>query len=621
MKTMKRKINLSKNSIRTMCVCTALIASCLNIHSTDITALGVIPGANKDNTQAVQEALNSSNSMIYFSEGTYKIGTVFIPGNKVLVFDPQAVITPNPDMIKDKKLFIVTGDHVRFEGLYYDFTWNGANVETTPVHNLIYAEEISHLTVTKANVKNSDERGIVPIEKRKRRGRLLDFNGNDPAEKYNHLGYYNSQFLLQVVKCNNVVLENSVGYRLHAMIEAISSTNITSRGNHMVSGNYMTRMAEGGECLRHHDNWSRDVKYQACWFGGSPDPSRKPELPRSSATVAIRQVKLGMEGYNKHTSGVYDILIQNNYAEYGNTLCWGNKGRQVVIDGNTARFISDYAYGTEGGENIVFSNNVSINSTAAGIVSMYWGEKLHITGNLIITRHEPWDPEWSWWDNPSKYLGPFVRLHHGPKDPEDHYGAGTVMISGNLFVNELTQRTCEISIHDGRDVAVMGNKLINGKVNKFGDGTVTVMNNEFVSRLPFDPLSISISRGAQMAIVKGNTFRKESNLIKASEEERNSELNAVPYFLFTENENIAEGDSNTNSPAIMIGAENKFFGAIEDNFIYGWNQAIKGDFKKNKQAATVVVNNTTDGVIDMKLADPSKSKIEKNTILDKGLMP
>lgn len=591
------------------------------VVAADITSLGVTPSAEKDNTLAIQTVLNSDVAIINFPAGVYKTGTIKVPSDKKIYFDPKAKLIPIPDKIIDKNLFVVVGDNVRFEGLVYDFAWNGATITETPVHNLIYADKVNNLFVTQCDVMNSDPRGIVPLADRKRRGRLMNLNGTDPAVKYNHQGYYNSQCIIYVKNSSHITLENSKGTRLHGMIDAYTCSNVTSRGNHMISGNYMTHLSEGGECLRHHDNWSRDVKYQVCWFGGSPDPSRKPALPRGSSTVAIRQIKPDSVGYNKHTSGVYDVLIQNNYAEYGNTLAWGNKGRQVVIDGNIARFISDYAYGTEGGENIIFSNNISINSTAGGIVSMYWGEKLQVTGNMIIIRHEPWEPEWSWWDHPSKYLGTFVRLHHGPADKDDMYGAGTTFISDNLFISELTQRTTDLSIHHGRDVTISGNKFINGKINKFGDGKLSVLNNEFISRLDFDPSTISVVRGAEMAIVKGNVFRKEKNINKTTEKEQQSELNDVPYFLFTENENTEESGSNTDAPAISLSSAIKFFGLVEDNFIYGWKESVKGDFGRNKNASLIVRNNTTDGKVQVDGGESAKMKVEKNMSLERGLMP
>ncbi|MBC2595223.1 right-handed parallel beta-helix repeat-containing protein [Ruficoccus amylovorans] len=593
----------------------------------DISTLGVKPGDATDNTENLQRVLNEGPGMLFFPAGTYRTGTVEVPANRTLIFDPEAVVQPVADKVKDKNLFVVTGNDVQFRGLHYDFADGGKDVNETAVWNLVYADGVSNLVVSEADVGNTDERGLVPLKERKRRGRLLNRDGSDPAKKYNHNGYYNSQVLLWVVNCRDVVLENSKGFRLHAMLHATSSANVTARGNHMVSGNYMTKFLEGSENLRHHDNWSRDVKYQVCWFGGSPDPSRKPYLPRGSSTVAKREVKPGESGYNPHTSGAFDVLVQNNYAEYGNTLAWGNKGRQVVIDSNIARFISDYAYGSEGGENLVFSNNISINSTAGGIVSMYWGEKLLITGNLIMVRHEPWEEEWSWWDSPAKYLGPFVRLHHGPSNEGDMYGSGTVMITGNLFSNELSTRTTDISIQAGRDVTVSGNKFINGRVNKFGPGKVTVMDNEFVSRLEYDPLSVNIMpRGSDMVIVKGNIFRQEAPIMPTDEQLASSEASKVPYFLFTDDDPNAEAEEGAvtgDMPAISIEANGPFFGLVEDNAIYGWIDAISGQIRSNVAGASILVlKNTTDGIITVDSSNPkSTALVENNTEIPAGLMP
>ncbi|MDP0497789.1 MAG: glycosyl hydrolase family 28-related protein [Verrucomicrobiota bacterium JB024] len=593
----------------------------------NVSTLGVTPGTGTDNTEAVQRALDKGPGMLYFPAGTYNLGTVKIPGNHTLVFDPEAVIHPVASKIVEQNQFVVTGDDVRIEGLHYDFADGGKDLKDTVVLNLVYADGVANLVVSDADVGNTDERGTVPLENRKRRGRLLNVDGTDPSEKYSHMGYYKSQCLVFAINSRDLVLENSKGFRLHAMMHASNSANVTVRGNHMVSGNYMTKFLEGSENLRHHDNWSRDVKYQVNWFGGSPDPSRKKNLPRGSSTVANREVKAGEPGYNPHTSGSFDVLVQNNYAEYGNTLAWGNKGRQVIIDSNVARFIADYAYGSEGGENLVFSNNISINSTAGGIVSMYWGEKLLITGNLIMVRHEPWEAEWSWWDSPAKYLGPFVRLHHGPSNPEDKYGAGTVMISGNLFSNELSTRTVDISIQAGRDVTVAGNKFINGRVNKFGPGKLTVMDNEFVSRLPFDPLTINIMpKDSDMAIIKGNVFRKEAPVSNTDAQQAASEANKVPYFLFTDDDPGAEAEERAVSedmPAISIEATCPFFALVEDNAIYGWMDAIVGTIRPNVSAASILVmKNTTDGLIDVDSQNPKSTVVvEDNTEVPARLMP
>ena len=65
-----------------------------------------------------------------------------------------------------------------------------------------------------------------------------------------------------------------------------------------------------------------------------------------------------MPGYEPNTAGVYDITVENNTAVNGMCLAWGSKGRNILIANNLARFMSDLAYDTEGGENVVISGNI-----------------------------------------------------------------------------------------------------------------------------------------------------------------------------------------------------------------------------------------------------------------------
>ncbi|MDR1281699.1 MAG: right-handed parallel beta-helix repeat-containing protein [Opitutaceae bacterium] len=626
--------------LRTLLILSAFAALPLAATAAAL-ALDTTPGA--DNTAALQAALNragdasdkKSDGLLTIPPGDWHTGTLRIPGNITLVFDPKARLVPIPEKITDDKtLLIVTGDRVRIEGLRHDFARNGATEKTTPVQKLIYADGASDLIVTGAHVENSDPRQLLPLAERARKGRFLNPDG---SKKYTHLGSYNNQRLLVAENSRNIVLENSTGQRLHAMLAAINCANVTARGNRMITGNNLSSFSTGTENFRHHDNWSRDVKYQVSWFGGSPDPSRKaPEVPLGSATKTFRDIKPGDANWNKHTSGSFDVLIQNNYAEYGNTLAWGNKGRQVVIDGNIARFISDYAYGTEGGENIVFSNNISINSTAGGIVSMYWGEKLLITGNQIIVRHEPWSSEWSWWDTPAKYLGPFIRLHHGPANKEDRYGAGSVHIDGNLFVSELTERSTAITIQRGRDVTISGNKFINGRIDKVDQGRLTIMHNEFVSRLPCEDLIVNVKGRADTVLIKDNILRRETPIeadaddAVAAETRKAAEAQAIPYLLFTDEDDKAKATGTEtatvvkgHSPAIVFAPGNTLFGLVQGNFIYGWKDALSVQPAKNNRAplTLVVTGNTTDGTLPPPPAAVSGVKIENNTRLSSGLMP
>jgi hypothetical protein len=429
----------------------------------------------------------------------------------------------------------------------------------------------------------------------------------------------------------------------------------------MVRGTDMTTFSRGSESLIHRDNWSSQVGYQCVWRGGSPDPSRKaPKVPLGSANVAIRGIKEGDPGYNQHVEGIFDVLVKNNYAEYGTVLCWGNKGRQVIIDGNIARFMFDYSFGIEGGENTTFSNNISVNSTVAGIMSMYWGEKLLITGNLVIVRHEPYEPEKTINNKTgesrpeSTYFGQFVRLHHGPPNKEDLYGAGSAIITNNLFVNELANRPSGISIEHGRDVLVSGNKIINGMLRKHDElslikidakdqdefesskvivnddksfrldrrvtagqlSSLTIMNNEWISRQPGDKPIILVNGTTAETIIKNNVIRKQPTYIQFTEAQKELELGKPRFMLFSLDD-FANRDLTNSKPdtAVMIMTDSPIKAIVQDNIIQGWDKAITSvNTIKDAMSSYVITGNTTDGRISCDGPEAQTTKINKDNI-------
>lgn len=531
----------------------------------------------------LQDMVNAEENIIYFKPGVYQTGTIYVPGNKTLIFDPEAVIVPVPAAINDKSLFVVQGNNVKIVGLHYDFAWDGADIKTTPVLNLIYANGIRDLVVSDAYVVNSDTRKLLPMNLRDRSGRFYAIDG---TTRITYEGYWNSQCILYADNCKDLVLEKSYGSRIHGMIEAYNCYNVVSHSNRMETGTFMTHVGEGAEYIRHYDNWSRDVKYQISWYGGFPDPSRKDFLEPGTADDADRETKPGDQGYDPNTAGVYDVLVQNNYAEYGNTLAWGNKGRQVVIDGNIARWISDYAYGTEGGENVVFSNNISVNCTAGGVVSMYWGEKIQVIGNEFIVRDEPFDEEMSWWSDVSQYYGPFLTFHHGPSNPEDEYGVGSALITGNLMINEFDSKVTNVSIQEGRDVNMSGNKIINGKVTKVGNGVVSIIGNEFVSRSIPEYECLYVGKGAEKAIIRNNVFQRDNGFSIGGAKE----------------------------PAVTLSARQKFTAIVESNYIEGWATSLSADFTGNDNAFIKVLNNTVNGMLYIPTCESSELE-SKNEII------
>jgi hypothetical protein len=624
-----------------------LWADGINVRELKLTGDG-----KTDDTVSLQAALDSGTCNLYFPPGEYVLGPVKLPTNTRLVFDSNAKLKPNPDKInymkeieengKTKKvsakkpLFTISGEYIHLTSLRYDFSTGATEKDPVPVTTLVYADKSSQVVISDFHITRSGK-----------------------AKLQNNV----KLTLLEALDCDNVVMENSGAENITHMVWTTQCSNVTVRGNWMISGAALTTFTFGSESLRHYDNWSRNVGYQCVWRGGSPDPSRKaPKVPLGTANVVHRGSRPSDPDFIPHTQGVFDVQVKSNYSEYGTVLCWGNKGRQILVDGNISRFMSDYSYGSEGDENVIYSNNISINSAVGGFTCLYWGEKILITGNMVIVRHEPFRPELA--DRPEPvYMGQFIRLHHGPPDPEDKYGTGSVNITGNLFVNELADRPSGISIEAGRDVMLSNNKIINGLVRKSDEfahikpedakkdadefasqkiaqtgknetvtikrlvGTdmsrVTVIGNEFISRQNGDKPMMLINGTVSVAIIKNNVFRKEQTHLKFTDAEKEMEKTPPRYMLYSQDS--LQPDYTNASPATAIGIApfSANFSVVQDNFIYGWKDAIKADNTVDKgKVSFVVTGNTTDGDISV-TGEPDRTfkKVEGNIKIPKELIP
>ena len=601
----------------------------------EVQTLGLQGDGLTDDTPALQAALDAGQRDLYFGDGVYRLGTVRVPADVELRFSPAASISVVPegltqiprvqvfsdsvaeifarweqsaeqgktkDLPSRRVLFLIGGDGVKIEGLRYDFAGGGETSTNAAVDDLVYGRGIRDLTV--ADLRVVDRRDVSE--------RAILISG---------------KAVVKAIECRDVTLRDSSAEDVAHMLQSFRCENVDVHGNRMRRGYSITTFSAGGQWLKHHDNWSQQVRFQVVWRGGSPDPSRKaPAVPHGSANqVHHRDLVEGEDGWHPHTQGAFDVLIQNNYAEYGVVLCWGNKGRQVLIDGNTSRFMWDYAYGAEGGENHIFSNNISINSAVAGFMSMYWGEKMVISGNMIIVRHEPFDPELAKMPFDKKgqlteghpeaaYFGQFLRFHHGPPNEEDLYGTGSAIVTGNLFVNELADRPSGFSIENGRDMMISGNKFINAMIRVHGEVTrvkaeatdsdefastasiesdvdyrtvsrvspsqgnrVTIVNNEFISRQRGDKPIVIINGSVDLAVVRDNTIRKEESHLRFTDEQIAMEQAQSPrYMLYAIDAPDRRELSNANPPvAITLAPSTSGFALIEGNLIRGWEQAIQ----------------------------------------------
>lgn len=606
--------------------------------------LGLAGDGVADDGAALAKRLTEGVREIYFPAGVYRLGPVELPADTQLSFSPGAKLVPIAEQVvyqkeiadaagktrkatAKKPLFHVVGDNVRLQGLHFDFTDGLPKDNPRLVEVLVQADGVAGPTVSGFAVKA----------------------GQPKAEPERRLP---ALYLLRANRCRDVVLENSGAEDITHMAWTTRCRNVTSRGNRMVNGAAMTTFHAGGENLRHHDNWSRGVGYQCVWRGGSPDPSRKaPKVPLGTASRVVRGVAEGEDGYVPHTDGAFDIAVANNYAEYGTVLCWGNKGRQTVISGNIARFMWDYSYGSEGGENLVVANNISVNSAVAGFMMMYYTENVSITGNLVLVRHEPdFDPKLAGGRPASTYFGQFVRLHHGPPNAEDRYGAGTVDIGGNLFVNELADRPSSISIEAGRDVRIANNKFVNGFVRmndevqfvtdpkqlkldadefaamksaagqkdepiltlrRVGADRVrlTVSGNEFISRRAGDPPAILVDGTAATTIVRDNVIRKEETFRTYTPEQLAMEKGLPRFMLFSETV-YGKRDTACREPAVAIGIM-PFAGGeaiVQNNTVLGWGKSLRlANPSPDAKARFLAAGNLLDGATET-AGDPARTE-------------
>jgi len=512
-----------------------------------------------DDTVAAQALLNSGASSVFFPDGVYLLGTLTVPAETEVRFAPRAVFKINPARIKDKKLIVLRGDRITLDGITFDFTApNGKQIDAQKLKCLIYGEGVRHVRITR----------LCALKRKK-------------APK----GYATD--VVRLEHCRNIEIDHCRIANLHSLINTTFCQNLSVHENRAESSQYITLFGTGSEWLRHYANWSSHVVFQCQWWGGDGNDTHA-WVPDGTARVVHRGSKPGDPGYNANTAGVYDVSVQNNYAEYGTCLAWGSKGRNVLFDGNVARFMDDMAYDTEGCENVVFSNNIAINSKCCGIGCYFWSEKVLITGNLVMILD----------DGDDRYKGGFVRLHCPGEDP-DHFGVGQALIEGNLFVSELKGKLPTVNIEACRDVTITGNKFTNGRITTCNNSRhVTIVNNDFVCNVPGNYSCIIIRPGGALQdIIRGNTFRRQTN---------ENAPGASHVAIFTIGDNF-------NYPVLHL---------IETNFIDGWRHSITCVSRaRNKKPRFVLRNNSISGKITLIGSPASYKKLVEGNLSVTSLNP
>jgi hypothetical protein len=580
------------------------------LAATSVLELGLKGDGETDDTAALQKALADGKLDLHFPTGTYLLSTIEVPKNASFHFAPTARVKVEPTKIQEVKgetakdvarpLFLLKGDRIVVDGLDAEGVFEAKGKDSrgrarNAINYLIYGEGVSELTFSRLRVVIAEKMGK------------------------------GTPTVIYLKECRNVVFADSHLEKILHGIETVRCQNVSVHGNRAIQCNTITTFSHS-EGLRHYDNWSRQVTYQCVFRGGSPDPSRKaPRVPLGSADKVVRGMDPKAEGYSSHLAGTYDIQVSNNHAEYGRTMAWGNKARQVIFEGNVSRFMTDYSYGVEGCENVLFANNTSINARSVGIMTMYWSEKVVITGNIIIVRDEPYVQEFSAFPEQKAYWGGLLRFHHGPTSKEDaaagsRYGAGKVIVTGNLLVNELHDQLRGIGIEGGRDVLISGNRIVNGWVRKGGEGDVSVIGNEFTSDLPVAPGVVAIHAGTEQVIVKDNVMRftggkgavaEQRQVVPSGKDEalavqKDEALQAAQPAIFNA--------VTPKSPSLFV---------IEGNVIQGWADAIQltAAEREGDPLRFIVRGNSLDGAIHISgLPQFYRSAVTNNLDL-KTLMP
>ncbi len=507
----------------------------------DVTSLGVVGDGQTDCTELLQTALNERVGQLYFPEGVYLLGALQVPGSTTIECSPRSVLRINPARVAKGGLLELRGDRITLDGLKFDLSLL-ATEEQTELQSLIHAQGVASLHITG-----------------------LQAAPDSPMDLS----------VAQLDRCQDIEIDHCEIRNLFSLVSTSFCARLSVHDNHAEHCHYITLFSTGSEWLRHYANWSSHVRHQCQWWGGDSNDLEHNWVPDGTANVYRRGLRPGDEGYCANTAGAYDILVQNNYAEYGITLAWGSKGQNVVIDGNIARFMDDMAYDTEGTENVIISNNISVNSRFYGIGCYFWSQRILITGNLIMVLDE----------GEQRYKGHFLRLH-GPHSA-DHFGAGKALVSGNLFVNECDAPRMAL-VEACRDVNFSGNKFNDGFVTTINTSRlVTLTDNQFEWSLPVNHSAISLAPGMLEGIVRNNIFRRLPNAPQPDPE------HATIY--------AQAGDERSR--------------ILESNLIEGWRYAVTCQSTAQEQPARFIVrNNTSDGEILFRGAEGSYQRLVRDNI-------
>jgi hypothetical protein len=519
---------------------------------------GVLGDGKTDDTQAVQKLLDAGKGGLVFPKGDYRLGSLRIGSGGKLRFGDQAIwhVLPGEAAAKAAEL---AGNDILIQGPRMELKELGKPAGKSKFHTLFHARKCTGLRLTGLVAKRPQE-GKLPVWK--------------------HIGWKGQVTVLLAEECRDVEVDRCDVENIRSLVQTEFSENVSVHENRAEWCDHISLFRNGSRDVRHYANRSKNVIFQCMWWGGDANDKHK-WITDNTANVVRPDLKPGDEGYDKSTVGVYNISVQNNMAEYGVTLAWGAKARNVVVTGNTAKFMEDMAYDSEGDENVVIANNISINSKCAGIGCYFWTDKVLITGNQLLTLDQ----------GEKIYKGNFIRLHSSGRAGPDHFGTGKCLVRGNLMVSEV-EGSRSLLIEACRDVTVSGNKFVNGRINTnpWDEAyRITISDNEFYFHNGEAVTPIEIVNKGVSGIVKGNVLTWECETLP---------------------------ETAATVPAILVRGTRNRDQIVAQNIVRGWLTAIQAQNATPTGSGPrfVLKDNTVDGDVIVPPTEPLCRVIQQGNL-------
>ena len=520
-----------------------------------VTALHIGKDAMPDSSAVLQARLDKGERDIVLPTGTTRITRLVLPADTTLRGEPGAVLLLDTPGNPRQPIIELAGDHISFRQLSLRIHPRTLLENLTGKRfALIKGYGIRDFRMSEINYENTDEHY-----------HLLRTAPEAIVESATNLLARIKLYrwpLVELVDCSDIEISDCYFRNFCSVIQATQCRRVSFHDNIGINGLHNAmRFYNGSEYFLFYNNHFSHVKHPMVWDGGdcSPRTPLKPSGIEAAMTVD-RKMKIGDPDYASHMAGAYEVFCYGNYGEYGKTLAWGRKGRRVIVTGNSARYTYDLAFDAEGCEEVIFSNNLAVNSKAGAFGVFYYNSGTSITGNVVVTENK---------GNPI-YQGQFARIHAA-------YGVNSkrTVISGNLFISNMPEPRF-IRVDKCKDLLISGNSFINGgvKTNRYSvGGSLTILGNSFVNRLENAETLVLVERG-----VAGFTFSHNNLVNHARTAAPALELSLGPV---KEEERAGE----------------KVYRQLDGNTFRGWQIPVRISENAQKNMPTIFFNNLYEGNI------------------------